>query len=159
MHCTYSLYLQYIWSEYHHFKICTSVPVMPKLWRFKVCTISSDVLKFALSALVMLVQPAVSSVPAGDLGDPEYKVARQPLRHCHDQDEEEGWCYDQDGKGDHCHEQVYRQTHGGLWWLSWLSSYPTWSGWRVRFCDTYLFSSGLRSIFLFWGSISFLSLF
>ena len=25
----------------------------------------------------------------GDLGDPEYKVARQPLRHCHDQDEEE----------------------------------------------------------------------
>ena len=44
-----------------------------------------------------VVQPAVSSVPAGgDLGDPEYKVARQPLRHCHDQDEEEDLCYDQD---------------------------------------------------------------
>ena len=45
--------------------------------------------EFCTSALVMLVQPAVSSVPAGDLGDPEYKVARQPLRHCHDQEEEE----------------------------------------------------------------------
>ena len=137
MHCTYSLYLQYIWSEYHHFKICTSVPVMSMLWSFKVCTIASDVLKFALSAQVMLVQPAVSSVPAGEtlatlnikwLANLSVIVMTRRRRRID--------VMTRMGKviTDHCHEQVYRQTQGGLWWWSWLSSYPTWRGWRVRFC-------------------------
>ena len=39
----------------------------------------------------------------GDLGDPEYKVARQPLRHCHDHEEEE----------DHCHNYCQTQLEAG----------------------------------------------
>ena len=36
----------------------------------------------------------------GDLGDPEYKVARQTLRHCHDHEEEE------DHRHDYCQTQL-----------------------------------------------------